>query len=471
VTQNSEDGPPPHSSGGLAGQLLDARYRIEVLLGHGGMSEVYRAHHLRMDRRCAVKVIHPARARDPDAGLRFEREARAISRIAHPNVCRVYDFGSTPGGLQYLSMEYLEGRTLAAELAGGPLPVERAARLAIQCAAGLQAAHEAGVVHRDLKPDNVMLVSRDGQEQAVLFDFGIALAATDAGVTRDGLMIGTPEVMSPEQLAGDPVDARSDQYQLALLLCRMATGVLPFEGATTQETMSQRLAGTPTPLLALRPGLNAPAGLQVVLTRALARRPDLRYPTMREFGAAIADALQGAADSPTVVLVRGGNGGSSPIPPTRVGLPGWLVGWGGRALAAGTVLVVALYLWLAPPDAGPAVTPPPAPSGTVPPPAPPPAPGGVRSAPPAAPPLALPGLPAVDSVYSALAPVRERARQMAESVYAHSSAADSVRAEAAFLVAATYLTERLTATARVWLVRCLNLQERAGCRRLLNELP
>src|SRR5262249_20237627 len=153
------------------------------------------------------------------------------SKISHPNVCAVYDFGLTPDGLLYLAMEYLEGATLTQVLSSGPLALDRAVDIVSQGAAGLNAAHELGIVHRDLKPDNIMLVQQRGGETVKLADLGIAKAGEGEGgqrVPRTGLGVGTPEYMSPEQLAGDPIDGRSDQYSLALVLYRMLSGSLPF---------------------------------------------------------------------------------------------------------------------------------------------------------------------------------------------------------------------------------------------------
>ncbi|HMO11546.1 MAG TPA: serine/threonine-protein kinase, partial [Actinotalea sp.] len=169
------------SATGLVGRLLAERYQIERKLGEGGMGEVYLARHILMGRASAIKVMSATLGRDPDAINRFNREATNASRIDHPNVCAVYDFGVTPEGQLFLAMEYLEGPTLTAALARGPLPLERAGALLTQCAAGLPAAHELGIVHRDLKPDNIMLLERRGRETAKRVDFGIAKAGSADG--------------------------------------------------------------------------------------------------------------------------------------------------------------------------------------------------------------------------------------------------------------------------------------------------
>jgi len=300
----SRDRSPLRAAGpgaGLLGQLVGERYQIERRLGEGGMGEVYLARHVLMDRACALKVMSPALSRDPDAVTRFNREATSASRISHPNVCAVYDFGLTSEGLVYLAMEYVEGRTLTTVLEeSGPMPLPRAAALLAQCAAGLQAAHDLGIVHRDLKPDNIMVVARRGGETAKLVDFGIAKAMENAPgerVTKSGFVIGTPEYMSPEQLAGDPVDGRSDQYALALVFYRLLTGQLPFEGSSLQETLAKRLTDPPRPLAESRPG-DYPAGLQNIFDRALARQAEARYGSVAEF-AGVVDALVRGDQIPT----------------------------------------------------------------------------------------------------------------------------------------------------------------------------
>ena len=301
----------------LVGQVVADRYHIVRKLGEGGMGQVYLAEHVKMGRQSAIKVMNPAMVHDADAVARFNREASNASRISHPNVCAIYDFGETSEGLIYLAMEFIDGVPLSTVLEReGALPVHRAAGLCLQVAEALQAAHDLGIVHRDLKPDNIMLArGRSGQEIVKVVDFGIAKAVTgDAGgqkVTKTGLVIGTPEFMSPEQLAGDSVDGRSDLYSLALVLYRAITGRLPFEGDTVQETMVKRLTDEPRPLAQARPDLPFPPGLQACLDQALARMPGQRYQSVAKF----AHDLAGAAG-----ITRAGAEG--PMPPTRADAEG-----------------------------------------------------------------------------------------------------------------------------------------------------
>ena len=216
----------------LVGSVIAERYHVLSKLGEGGMGQVYLAEHVKMGRRSAVKVMHPGMVHDTAAIGRFNREAANASRIDHPNVAGIYDFGETADGLVYLAMQYVEGETLTqVAQAGVALPPARAAEITRQAAEGLHAAHAMGIVHRDLKPDNIM-VSRDadGLDCVKVVDFGIAKAAGSDGqkVTRTGIVVGTPEYMSPEQLSGEEVDGRSDQYSLALVAFNLLAGDLPF---------------------------------------------------------------------------------------------------------------------------------------------------------------------------------------------------------------------------------------------------
>ncbi len=278
----------------LVGQVVADRYHVVKKLGEGGMGQVYLAEHVKMGRRSAIKVMNPSMVHDPDAVARFNREASNASRITHPNVCAIYDFGETPDGLIYLAMEFIEGEPLTDLIErDGALPVPRAAAIFLQTADALQAAHDLGIVHRDLKPDNIMLSRRKGGGDTVkVVDFGIAKAVggDEAGqkVTKTGLVVGTPEFMSPEQLSGDTLDGRSDLYSLALVLYKMLSGKLPFEATSVQETMIKRLTDEPTTLAAARPDLSFPPGLQPVLDTALARTPTERYQSVAKFAADVA---------------------------------------------------------------------------------------------------------------------------------------------------------------------------------------
>ena len=303
------------SANDLVGQVVADRYHVLKKLGEGGMGQVYLAEHVKMGRRSAIKVMNPSMVHDADAVSRFNREAANASRITHPNVCAIYDFGETQDGLIYLAMEYVEGEPLTALLErsqGGALEPRRAGRIFLQVAEALQAAHDLGIVHRDLKPDNIMVTQgRGGADVVKVVDFGIAKAVEGSGdnqkVTKTGLVVGTPEFMSPEQLAGDKLDGRSDLYALALVLYRMLTGRLPFDGSTVQETMIKRLTDEPLPLARARPDQPFPAGLQQALDTALTRTPADRYQSVAKFAGDVAGVLE----------LHSGAAADAPLPATR----------------------------------------------------------------------------------------------------------------------------------------------------------
>ena len=285
----------------LVGQVVADRYAIIKKLGEGGMGAVYLGEHVKMGRKSAIKVMNPSMAADPDAISRFNREASNASRISHPNVCQIYDFGETPEGIIYLAMEFIQGAALTDIIEReGALPPPRAVRILRQSADALAAAHDLGIVHRDLKPDNIMIVQgRDGADIVKVVDFGIAkaVAGDEAGqkVTKTGLVVGTPEYMSPEQLSGDKLDGRSDIYSLGLVFYRMLTGVLPFQADSAQETMIKRLTDEPMPLADARPDIAFPPKLQAVLDKALARSPAERYAVATEFARDAESAVGGPA--------------------------------------------------------------------------------------------------------------------------------------------------------------------------------
>lgn len=289
------------SSTDLVGTIIAERYHIIKKLGEGGMGQVYLAEHVKMGRKSAVKVMNPGMVQNVDAISRFNREAQNASRINHPNVAGIYDFGETAEGLVYLAMEFVEGKPLTDVIKEhGALPPLRASEIARQTAEGLSIAHDMGIVHRDLKPDNIMIAKgRNGADLVKVVDFGIAKAAAsdEQKVTKTGMVVGTPEYMSPEQLSGDPLDSRSDIYALALVTFNMLTGTLPFPGESMQETMIMRLTDDPKPLGAMKPDVPWPADLQAVMDRALARDANKRYRNASEYAT---DLVQAIDRMPTV---------------------------------------------------------------------------------------------------------------------------------------------------------------------------
>ena len=244
------------------------------------MGRVYLGEHVKMNRQCAIKVMSAQLVNDSESAQRFAREASNAARIIHPNVAAVFDYGESDG-LVYIVMEYIDGVSLSRIMEHERvIAPHRALDIARQVADGLGAAHELGIIHRDLKPDNIIVgVSRSGREVAKVVDFGIAKALQDApqeALTRTGLVIGTPEYMSPEQLLGDPVDVRSDLYSLACILYQMLTGAPAFDASTREQMITRRLTEDPPHVRTLVPEL--PESLDRVVHRMLARNSSNRYP-------------------------------------------------------------------------------------------------------------------------------------------------------------------------------------------------
>jgi serine/threonine-protein kinase len=266
------------------------RYELQGVLGRGGFATVYRAHDPTTGRAVALKVLHPHLADDPAVRERFVREGQALGRVRHPNVVAVYEAGEV-GRTVFLATELIEGRTLSAHCAErGPLPFAEALAIADQIAAALEALHAAGLVHRDVKPQNVLLETATGR--AVLLDLGLVRALGSASVTRSDVFVGTPGFMAPEQLrAGGQVTPRTDVYQLAATLYTLLTGRPPFEGDPAQ-VLTAVLSERPPDPRALRPDL--PPAVAVVLMQALAKDPDQRPAGARELIARLRAAQAGA---------------------------------------------------------------------------------------------------------------------------------------------------------------------------------
>ena len=280
----------------LVGRTLDNRYEVQRLLGEGAMGAVYLGRQVAMDREVAIKVIHPAQLSQSRAVGRFMQEARAVSSLHHPNIVTVHDFGRTEDGILYLVMEFLHGVTLDSLLVHGALPADRVVPIGMQLCAGLEAAHARGVVHRDLKPVNVMLCQAEGFGPLVkILDFGIARVFDQGGpLTGDGIVVGTPAYMAPEQGQGLPAGPAADLYSLATVLYQMLSGTLPFDVASTSVMLAARRQ-MDAPPLSSRTRQPVAEAIERIIMMCLARRPEDRPAS----AAAVRAALAGQVDQTT----------------------------------------------------------------------------------------------------------------------------------------------------------------------------
>ena len=278
------------------GTVLGGTYRLIALLAKGGMAVLWEAEHLRLGRRVAVKVLRDAYADDPDSVARFCREAQSAGTIDHEHIVRVYDVNCEADGAWYIAMELLPGTDVRALIKRqGPLASERSVDIARQVCLALAAAHERHIVHRDIKPSNVFLVERgDGKDHVKLLDFGISkLIAENSNSTKVGLIIGTPQFMSPEQACGDPsIDHRTDIFSVGALLYKMVTGHSPFEASSPAAVLARLMTQAPHPVVQW--GQPVPDWLEAVIQRCLARDPDARYWSALE----LAEALAQRSDAP-----------------------------------------------------------------------------------------------------------------------------------------------------------------------------
>ena len=298
-----------------AGQTFGS-YRILNKIGTGGMGAVYLAEHPLIGKKVALKVIHRELAGNKEVVQRFFQEAKAVTRIGHEHIVEIHDFGVTPEGDHFYIMEYLEGKTLASALGHeGRLEVMRALHVGAQIASALAAAHAAGVIHRDLKPDNVMLIHRLGDPDFVkLLDFGLAkMAAADGSAvkTAAGVLLGTPQYMSPEACETRGIDHRTDVYALGILLFQMMTGTLPFDGASMGEILVKQVTQLPPAPRAINPSI--PPSVEQIVLRCLMKQADARFPTMAALREALLDPEAYLRASPPIAPARSLAPGQAPV--------------------------------------------------------------------------------------------------------------------------------------------------------------
>jgi len=323
----------------VVGETVAERYELEELVGHGGMSSVYRAHDSLLERYVALKVLHEHYSKDDDFVERFKREARSVAQLQHPNIVTVIDRGEQ-GGRQYIVFEYIEGENLKELVVRkGRLEVRQALEIAIEVARALGFAHEHGIVHRDVKPQNV-LMNGDGRPKVT--DFGIArLVEMDQGVTQTGTVLGTSNYIAPEQASGKRVEQRSDIYSLGVVLYEMLTGELPFPGEGFVAVALKHVNDPPPSVLDVRGDI--PLRVAEAVDRALEKDPERRFPTMDDFAAEL--------DCCLVDLDRGGDGEVTMVvpaaqrlkrPPKRRSVPYLPLGIGLLALLAIAGIVIGL---------------------------------------------------------------------------------------------------------------------------------
>src|SRR5262249_30524290 len=297
-------------------EAIGFQYRIERLLGRGGMGAVYLAHELALDREVAIKVLPPEQAGAPQLRDRFRREARTAARLNHPNIVPLLTFGEV-NGLVYFVMGYVAGESLASRLQReGPLPSDEARTLIGEIADALDYAHRHGVVHRDIKPDNILIDAESGSPR--LTDFGIAKASfADAQLTSTGQLMGTPAYMSPEQVLGRmDIDARSDLYSLGVAAYEMLSGRLPFDAENPMETLTQRLSQKPRPLRIVAP--NTAADLALAIDRCLERDPANRWPDAKSLRLELIPTEDDTDDTLAVRNLRVGTFALSLMAPTFI---------------------------------------------------------------------------------------------------------------------------------------------------------
>src|SRR5690606_11375139 len=310
------------------GKVVAGRYRLESRLGEGGMGVVYRARHVLIERVVALKLIRPDLRGETHLRAWMLREARAANRVDHAHIVDIHDVGETEEGELYLVMEYLTGNSLSSEIAKGPMPVTRAVDVLEQMCAALARAHDLGVVHRDLKSDNIMLTVRPGRQDFVkILDFGLAALTRDPRLAPKGAVFGTPEYMSPEQARGEDAQAASDLYALGILFYEMTTGQLPFRSSDRETLLElQRSGKTPSPR-ALRSDL--PDAAEAIILRLLEKDPSKRF----RDGHHVQDelkALQRALPTTPWDLRAGGEAPVGPPPPPPAPTPG-VVEWSRQA--------------------------------------------------------------------------------------------------------------------------------------------
>jgi tRNA A-37 threonylcarbamoyl transferase component Bud32 len=316
----------------MIGQLIGGRYRLTGVLGEGGMGIVYVGEQQMGStvRKVAIKTLHAHLSKDPSVLARFHRECGTVAQLEHPNTIKFYDFGSTADGTLYIAMEFVAGHSLANVLQHGPLSPERVVKILRQVCGALDEAHMQGIIHRDLKPDNLVLTDRAGEIDFVkVLDFGIAArsesadAQKEAKLTQQGMVLGTPPYMSPEQFTGKALDSRSDIYSLGVMTYEMVSGRLPFDADTPWQWATQHMTAQPMPFEVSAPAKNIPEAMRRAIMRALSKNREDRQSTAREYFAELSDggrmtaeSLSDARPSGTAAMLHAPDFGAAAAPMT-----------------------------------------------------------------------------------------------------------------------------------------------------------
>jgi len=304
-------------------EILDGQFRILQKIGSGGMGSVYKASQPAMNRMVGVKILHPKLNNRKDLVARFRREARAMSHLTHPNSTKVFLYGELEDGSLYIVMEFLEGKNLNQTVrADGPFPVARALPILIQVCGALDEAHQAGIIHRDMKPENIFLCQGAAlRDYPKVLDFGLAkvtereMRPGSLILTQEGMVFGTPEFMSPEQAQGAVLTPASDLYSLAVILYEVLTGKLPFDGKGAMDYIQLHVNGRPIPLSERVPGLRFPPLLDQVMARALEKKPQDRFASAADFALALKAVADGKTALPRELMPR------TDVPDTTLAMP------------------------------------------------------------------------------------------------------------------------------------------------------
>ncbi|MFZ5441720.1 MAG: protein kinase domain-containing protein [Myxococcota bacterium] len=285
----------------LIGKVLDGRYKVESVLGQGGMGMVFKGLQTSVQRPVALKTLHPQLAMAPTFFERFKREAEVASRLHHPNIITIFDFGRTADGLCYYVMEMLAGESLRQRIKrDGPLTLRQAAAVIEQTAAGVAHAHHQQVIHRDLKPHNIMITEVDGHEYVKVLDFGLVKALEqeeEEQLTSTGQVLGTPQYMPPEQAGGEVVDQRSDLFSLTAVLYYCLTGHSPYGANTVRKALTLALAGNVPPIATYRKGAAVPKAIDEFIVKGLSPEKEDRFQSAEDFVQSLHAALAGVPDS------------------------------------------------------------------------------------------------------------------------------------------------------------------------------